>query len=191
MTVRLILISHAATAATRQARFPEDEPLEAYGAQATTAAAGRLHRIDSAYRGSELRCLQTADALGLDATASPALSDLDLGNWRGRTLAEMAELQPAELSAWLADPDSRPHGGEALSALLRRVSGWLGDLPTGPARIAAVTHPAVIRAAVLHVLGAPPASFWRIDTAPLSQTLLSHHSGRWQLRETGHLLAAD
>lgn len=142
-----------------------------------------LRRIDTAFCGPEIRCLQTADALGLDATADPALSDLDLGAWRGR---QMPEIEPADLFTWMTDPDARPHAGETLTELLVRVSRWLGTLPD--ARIAVVTHPAVVRAAVLHVLGAPPASFWRIDIAPLSQTWLSHHGGRWQLSETGHRL---
>jgi broad specificity phosphatase PhoE len=106
-----------------------------------------------------------------------------VGRWRGRPLGE---IEPADLSIWMTDPDARPHGGETLTELLQRVSRWLGTLPD--ARIAVVTHPAVIRAAILTVLGAPPASFWRVDIAPLSQTWLSYHGGRWQLNETGHAL---
>lgn len=142
-----------------------------------------LRRIDLAWRGPETRCRETAEALGLDAVADPALADLDLAAWRGRPLPEVP---PEALQAWMTDPHAAPHGGETLADLLIRVPRWLSDLPGG--RIAAVTHPAVIRAAVLYVLGAPPASFWRIDIAPLSQTRLSRHGGRWQLNETGHAL---
>ena len=45
----------------------------------------------------------------------------------------------------------------------------------------AVTHPAVIRAVILIALDAPPKSFWRIDIAPASRTVL-HFRGRWTLR---------
>lgn len=180
MTVRLVLISHAPTAATRRAAFPDDEP--------AGAAAGSVRRIETAYAGPELRCAQTAAALGLDAAAEPALADLDLGDWRGRTLDELAADRPADVSAWLADPDATPHGGESLSHLLERVDRWLDGLPAAPVRIAAVTHPAVVRAVVLNVLGAPPTAFWRLDVTPLSQTWLSRNDGRWRLRETGHPL---
>jgi broad specificity phosphatase PhoE len=49
----------------------------------------------------------------------------------------------------------------------------------------AITHPAVVRAAIVHALGAPPAAFWRIDVAPLSRTDLSGRDGRWNLRGIG------
>jgi len=188
MTDRLVLVSHAATAATYEARFPDDETLDTRGTADATAVRGTLRRIEKAYRGPETRCRQTAGALGLDATVHPSLADLDLGNWRGRTLTGLEADQPADLHAWLTNPATAPHGGESLSGLVHRVARWLDELPAGPTRIAAITHPSVIRAAALHVLGAPPSSFWRLDTAPLSQTWLSRHGGRWQLRETGHPL---
>ena len=187
MTIRLVMITHAPTAATRDARFPADEPLDARGADAA-AARGVLGRFDRVVRGPERRCDATARALGLDAVVDPALADLDLGTWRGRTLPELEASRPAELGAWLADPHAAPHGGESLTSLMERVTGWLDDLPGERVRIAALTHPAVVRAAVLRVLGAPPSCFWRLDSAPLTQTRLTRHGGRWQLRETGHPL---
>jgi broad specificity phosphatase PhoE len=49
----------------------------------------------------------------------------------------------------------------------------------------AVTHAAVVRAAVVVTLGAPPAGFWRIDVAPLTATVLRGGPGRWTVRGTG------
>jgi broad specificity phosphatase PhoE len=188
VTVRLVLVSHASTSATREARFPGDEPLDARGADIAASARGSLRRFDAVLRGPETRCAQTAAALGLEAVAHPSLADLDLGAWRGRTLADIEPERPSDLLTWLSDPEATPHGGESLAALASRVSAWLDGLPSVPSRIAAVTHPAVVRAAVLHALGAPLAGFWRLDVAPLTQTWFSHHAGRWQLRETGHAL---
>jgi len=45
----------------------------------------------------------------------------------------------------------------------------------------AVTHPAVIRAAILLALDIPPKSFWRIDIAPVSQTVMHFRKGCWTL----------
>ena len=46
-----------------------------------------------------------------------------------------------------------------------------------------MTHPAVIRAAILVALDAPPKSFWRIDIAPVSHTVLHlPRAGSWTLR---------
>lgn len=188
MAVRLVLVAHAATAATRDARFPGDEPLDERGAHAAAKAEGSLRRVGAVYGGPEKRCGQTAAALGLDPVTDPALRDLDLGTWRGRTLAELAAGHAADLRAWLADAGAAPHGGESVAALITRVARWLTGLPGEATRVAAVTHPAIVRAAVLHALGAPAECFWRIDAAPLSQTWLTHDGVRWQLRETGHPL---
>lgn len=188
MTVRLVLVTHAETAATRAARFPGVESLTEHGRSAAVSARGALRRIGHAWHGPEARCQETAAALGLIATAEPALADLDTGTWRGLTLAEVEAERPDGLLAWLTDPDATPHDGESIFLLVQRVGTWLGGLPARPARIAAVTHPAVARAAVLHVLGAPPSAFWSLDTRPLSQTWMSRHGGRWRLSETGHPL---
>lgn len=40
---------------------------------------------------------------------------------------------------------------------------------------------AVVRAAVVHALGAPAISVFRVDAAPLSLTTLSGAPGRWSL----------
>ena len=48
----------------------------------------------------------------------------------------------------------------------------------------AVTHPAVIRAAILIALDAPPKSFWRIDIAPVSRTVMHFRGHAWTLRST-------
>jgi broad specificity phosphatase PhoE len=188
MTVRLVLVSHAATAATREARFPADESLDEHGAAGAAACSGVLRRIGPVFSGPELRCRQTAEALGLGPVTDPALADWGLGGWRGRTLTELGDDQPSGLHAWMTDPGAAPHGGETLHDLLDRAAAWLDGLAAGPARIAAITHPAFVRAAVLYALQAPPVCFWRLDVAPLSQTWLSRHDGRWRLRETGHPL---
>jgi broad specificity phosphatase PhoE len=190
MTIRLVMITHAPTAATREARFPSDEPLDARGTEAAAGARGALRRFDRVLRGPERRCGETASGLDLDAVVDPSLADLDLGAWRGRTLTELEASAPSDLGAWLTDPDAAPHGGESLSSLMERVAGWLGELSEDRVHIAAITHPAVVRAAVLQTLGAPLNCFWRLDSAPLTQTWLTRHGGRWQLRETGHPLTA-
>jgi broad specificity phosphatase PhoE len=69
--------------------------------------------------------------------------------------------------------------------LLARVSGWLDSVADLGERVVAVTHPAVIRAVLLIALDTPPKSFWRIDIAPTSRTVLHYRGGNWRLRSTG------
>ncbi|MDC7785875.1 histidine phosphatase family protein [Rhodoplanes sp. TEM] len=184
MTARLILLCHAATPATRAARFPADELVEAGAAASLHALAARLPQLDAAVCGRERRCGETAAGLGLDARPVAALDDWMLGGWRGRDPGEIVAGEPEGFAAWRSDPDAAPHGGESLAMLLDRVRAWL-DAGPPQRRCLAVTHPAVMRAAIVHVLGAPALSFWRVDAGPLASADLRHDGRRWVLRPGG------
>ncbi|AHJ64285.1 Phosphoglycerate mutase/fructose-2,6-bisphosphatase [Granulibacter bethesdensis] len=187
--LRLILLCHAATDATRQARFPGDEPIEERERQRLAIWNPSLPaRMGQLFLSPELRVQQTAEVLRLPERAeqmeiTAALADLEYGTWRGRTLADCAQTMKEAVQSWIKDPDAAPHGGESVSALLRRVSDWLnGVAEHSGGYVMAVTHPAVMRAAVIHALGAPVDAFWRIDIAPLSCVEMNAGGGRWQLR---------
>jgi broad specificity phosphatase PhoE len=177
--VRLTLVSHAMTDAMAAARFPGDEALNEMGRRQAKGVSGLDISTARQVTGPERRTRETAQLLGLHATTEPRLADLDCGRLRGQTLADLA---PAQLRTWLTEPAEAPDGGESLVGLTERVGGWLASLVDGDARIVAVTHPAVIRAAVLVALDISPKSFWRIDVAPVSVTTLHHRDGCWTLR---------
>ncbi|WP_108913823.1 MULTISPECIES: histidine phosphatase family protein [Frankia] len=194
--VRLALVSCAPTVALRAARFPIDEPLDADGLHraagaAEAVAAGALPATGRVLCDGSARACQTAAALGLGARkgdvtiprapglpvvpeVDPALRDLDVGAWRGRSLDE---IPPDELRRWHSDPAVAPPGGESLLSLLSRVENWLVRRSTEPSHIIAVTHPAVIRGVLVAALRCPVEMFWRIDVAPLTATLLHHRIG--------------
>jgi broad specificity phosphatase PhoE len=179
--VRLTLVSHAMTDAMSAGRFPADEPLNALGRRQLGAPVD-LGRVDVATCGPEQRSEQTAELLGLTAEIDARLGDVDCGSWRGRGLDEVA---PDDLATWMTDPAATPHGGESVVGVIDRVRGWLGSVADVGGRVVAVTHPAVIRAVVLITFDAPPKSFWRIDIAPASRTVLHYRGGGWTLRSTG------
>lgn len=174
--MRLVLVCHGATSATRRAAFPADEPLEHPDVVLEPL------RADVTFRTPALRCLQTAVALGVDAVPDDGLRDCDHGIWRGRTLDEVTADDPLAVHAWLTDPAAAPHGGESTRDFLGRVGAWLDALPREHHRIAAVVTPAIVKAAVVHAVLGTPASFWRIDVPPLSRTVLSGHPMSWTLR---------
>jgi broad specificity phosphatase PhoE len=177
---RLLLVRHAPTAATRAAAFPEDEAVAAQGLVRAPALAAALPSRCSALVSPALRCRQTAAALGLrDAAVEPLLAECDFGVWAGRALADIGDAEPSAVAAWIGDPAARPHGGESLSAFSARVAGWLDGQALVDGAAVAVTHGGVVKAAVVHALGAPLDAFWRIDVAPLSLTELHAHDGRW------------
>jgi broad specificity phosphatase PhoE len=176
---RLLLVRHAPTAATRAGAFPVDEPLDDDGFAAAAQLAGALPPRCEALTSPALRCRQTADAAGLrPAAVEPALGECDFGAWAGRSLADVEE--PAAV-AWMTDPAARPHGGESLAAFAARVGGWLDGQAQLDGRAVAVTHAGVVRAVLVHALGAPLGAFWRIDATPLAITELHAHDGRWTI----------
>lgn len=165
------------TDAMAAGRFPVDEPVSDTGRR--QLADVEIKGEASQLAGPERRTRQTAELLGLQAAEEPGLADLDYGRWRGQ---ELDNIDPEELRVWLTDPAAAPHGGESVVNLIDRAAGWLESLTDHTAPIVAITHPAVIRAALLVALDIPPKSFWRIDVAPASRTVLHLRGQRWTLR---------
>jgi broad specificity phosphatase PhoE len=185
MTAWLILISHGSTEAVRAARFPADEPLDERGAARAAALAGKLPKAGRCWSSPELRTRQTAQALGLNADVEPLLRDCNYGRWSGYKFDDLQASEPQAIASWLCDPAAAPHGGESTTNLIGRVGEWLAAEQARDQRAIVVTHPAVIRAAIVHAIAAAPQSFWRIDIAPLSITRLSGTQGRWNLSAAG------
>jgi broad specificity phosphatase PhoE len=181
--MRVALLAHGPTDAVRAARFPVDEPVEAGGIDDAAALAPELPRCDDSATAPSQRCRRTADALGLHAAVDDALAGCDHGRWTGRTLDEVAAAEPEALARWLADPEAVPHDGESLAAFVARVGTWLDALRDHPRGILAVVDPGVVRAALVHGLGAPITTTWRVDVAPLTLAVLVGEPNRWNLRE--------
>ncbi|HVZ04001.1 histidine phosphatase family protein [Hyphomicrobium sp.] len=182
MSSRLTLISHASTAAVRASAFPLDEGIEEPGRSAAAALAGRFSSLGLVWSSPAKRALETSAALNLDVKIDSLLRDMDLGRWAGRTFNDVEATEPNEMLQWISDPASTPHGGESVEMLLARVRSWLEAPERLRGRNAAVTHPAVIRAAIVVAIEGNPASFWRIDIAPLSIVELSSNGRRWTLK---------
>jgi len=180
-----MLICHGSTDAARRAAFPQDERLDDRGKIRAAKLVGHLPSVECCWTSPELRTRQTAEALGLIATIQTSLRECDFGRWTGRRLSEIAAHEPLAAKCWLRDPAAAPHGGEPILDLIRRVATWLADEHARNQRSIAVTHATIIRAAIVHVMHAPPQSFWRIDIAPLSVTRLTGKDGRWNLASVG------
>jgi len=181
MTPRLTLICHAATPALRAAAFPLDEAPDERGLAAAEALAGRFAGAGHVLSSPALRALRTAEAMGLQAEPVEALAECDYGRWAGRRFDAVAADDPEAVAAWTGDPEARPHGGESVVMLIRRIGTWL-DGRTFAGHTLAVTHASVVRAAIVHVTGAPPQAFWRIEAGPLSSVDLRPGPRGWTLR---------
>jgi len=150
-----------------------------------------LRRADRVWTSPALRARQTAEAvLSAPAAIEPLLADQDHGRWAGRSFDVVQAEEPDGIAQWLADPAAAPHGGESLAEVARRGSALMERLIAEPGHTVAVTHASVIRAAMLHVIGAPLAAFGRIDVEPLSLTEFRSDGHRWVLRSSGVTVAS-
>ncbi|WP_326648681.1 MULTISPECIES: histidine phosphatase family protein [unclassified Streptomyces] len=186
MSVRITLVAAARSSALLAERFDDDRPLDQAGWHEMQLAAHALVPLNVAelrYCSPTARSRATGEAFGFAPLVQPALRDCDMGRWRGYTFAEVTAREPEAVNAWLADPRSAPHGGEPLIAFISRIGSWLDTRPAEDVgAIVAVAEPAVVRAALVYALKAPPSTYWNVDVRPLSTVTLTGLAGRWSLR---------
>lgn len=182
---RLLLVRHAATASTRSVAFPhDDDVLDERSLASAEAFRPALPVRCEAISSPAARCRQTAVAAGLDAETDPALAECDFGTWARRTLESIAAEDPDGVSRWMRDPGAAPHGGENLTSFAKRVGRWLDVQARRDGSTIAITHGGVIKAILVHALGAPLEAFWRIDVSPLTITEIHAHDERWTIMRT-------
>ncbi|MEN5302710.1 histidine phosphatase family protein [Pseudomonas sp. TWI628] len=176
IAIRLTLLCHALTPAQKCGHLaqPDDGILPL--AIAPLAITPGMQLLAA----PERRAQETAAQLSSQVQREPALADCALGHWQGVSLKQLQAEQPQALAQWLEEPLSAPHGGESFAQLCERVGAWLMAFDR-PGEWLAVTHPWVIRAALVTVLECPLAAAQRIDVLPLSRVELSF-AGRWRLR---------
>lgn len=189
MQLRVTFVAAARSSSLLTERFEDDRPLDQAGWDQVLAVAPDLLPLAAAelrYCSPTPRSRATGDALGYSPLVQLALRDCGMGRWRGLTLGEAMAREPGSVDAWLADPRSTPHGGESLLEFVARVGEWLDTRPMEDGgRVVAVVEPAVVRAALVYVLKAPPSTFWNIDVRPLSAITVTGRAGRWNLRFEG------
>ncbi|MFI0484660.1 bifunctional RNase H/acid phosphatase [Actinomadura sp. 9N215] len=175
-----VLLRHGETPLSTEKRFAGtgDVPLTANGvAQARAAALALKDRGLGAIVTSPLsRCRATAAEVaavtGLDVRVEDGFRETDFGEWEGLTFAEAGKAWPAELKAWLADPEVAPPGGESFAHASRRVRTALDKLKVRyrEQTVLVVSHVTPIKLLVRDALGAPMTALYRmhLDVAALS-----------------------
>lgn len=178
----LLLLRHGETELSVERRFSGrgDAELTPAGLAQASAAAERLsrepYRLDVIVTSPLTRARQTAQAVaartGLDVEVCEDLREADFGAWEGHTFTEVQRRWPAELAAWLADPEVAPPGGESFATTARRVEAArerLAERHEGKT-VLAVSHVTPIKLLLRQALMAPLESLYRmhLDLACLS-----------------------
>jgi ribonuclease H / adenosylcobalamin/alpha-ribazole phosphatase len=199
-----LLLRHGQTPMSVQKRYAgrSDVPLTDVGVQQAAAAAKRLASagpgaLDVIVTSPLLRAVQTAGEVAA-VTGAPVVTDdgfaeADFGAWDGLTFAEVRERWPAEVTAWLADPQIAPPGGESFTDVCSRVTRALHRMLADRERerVLIVSHVTPIKTLVASALGAPPSALYRmhLDVAALCE-IDWYADGPAVLRsfnDTGHL----
>jgi ribonuclease H / adenosylcobalamin/alpha-ribazole phosphatase len=175
------LLRHGQTPMSVQKRYAgrTDAPLTEVGVQQAAAAAKRLASagLGVIVTSPLLRTVQTAQAVaavtGAAVVTDDGFRETDFGAWEGLTFAEVRERWPAEISAWLADPEVAPPGGESFTDVSVRVTAALDRVLAARAgqTVLIVSHVTPIKMLVTAALLAPPAALYRmhLDVAALSE----------------------
>ncbi len=129
-----------------------------------------------------------AAALGLSVRIDAELVELDCGDWTGMTFEALHE-RP-EWHRWNSFRSSAAvPGGESMLAVQTRTVAALERLHAEQAgqdaELVVVSHADVIKAALLHVLGAPLDHMGRLEIGPGSRSVVAWHD------QTVRVLAAN
>jgi ribonuclease H / adenosylcobalamin/alpha-ribazole phosphatase len=175
------LLRHGQTPMSVQKRYAgrTDVPLTEVGVQQAAAVAKRLASagLDVIVTSPLLRTVQTAQAVaavtGAAVVTDDGFRETDFGAWEGLTFAEVRERWPAEMTAWLADPEVAPPGGESFTDVSTRVTAALDRVLAARAgqTVLVVSHVTPIKMLVTAALLAPPAALYRmhLDVAALCE----------------------
>jgi broad specificity phosphatase PhoE/ribonuclease HI len=129
------------------------------------------------------RTRETAEILAqffdLEIEEEAGIAEMEFGTWDGKSFAEVHEQFPDEMSAWLGDLESAPHGGESFRAVEKRVLEGRDRIVSAYAgqTVVAVSHVTPIKTLVADALGAPLDAVYRMELAPASVTVISYFLG--------------
>jgi probable phosphoglycerate mutase len=124
--------------------------------------------IDTIYSSGLTRCRHTATIIAGDRTVipDPALNEIRLGQWDGRTFEEIKQQDPDGFRQRGDHLDTfRPPGGESFLALQNRVLPFFNQCLRKHGTPLFVTHAGVIRVILCHVTGLALKDLFQIPMA--------------------------
>lgn len=124
--------------------------------------------LDTIYSSCLQRCDKTARRIAgkKPVVNVPALNEIHMGDWDGKTFAEIKALYPEEfIKRGETLPFYRPPGGESFQNLSDRVLPFFDPLIRKKERMLIVTHAGVIRVILCHVLNLPLRDLFQIKPA--------------------------
>lgn len=188
----LVLVRHGVTDHTVSKLFSgglasSNPPLNDEGRRQARATgewlAPRAGTFDALVTSPVRRTHETAEIIGgfieREIEFEHGIAEMEFGSWDGLSFTEVHERYPDEMSAWLGDLESAPHGGESFRSVEKRVLEGRDRIVTayGGRTVVAVSHVTPIKTLVADALGAPLEAVYRMELAPASVTVISYFLG--------------
>lgn len=160
----LYLVRHGETASNLASRYAGwgDEALTDVGRRQVSVLATQVQDlgIGEVWTSEMRRSQETAQifsrTLVVPVRADERLNEIRMGPWEGLTEVEVTERYPEAHELWQRSPDLlQLEGRETLDMVARRVLDVLCEARQRPEPVIVVSHVALIRVALLRLLGLP------------------------------------
>jgi broad specificity phosphatase PhoE len=201
MMASIYLVRHGQTAWNKEEIFRGRTgiPLDETGLKQAELARGFFKgmKVDGIYSSPLSRAFQTAEKIAqfvyLKVQPLDGLIDMSFGNWEGRSLQEVREMDRERYRRWREEPHLlRLPGGESLDEVRIRAMSALSEViekhPEGS--IILVSHRVVNKVLICGILGIDNSHFWQIGQDTTAINLIQYQRGRYVLslmNETCHL----
>jgi broad specificity phosphatase PhoE len=199
--ITLFLVRHGRTGWNKEGIFRgiKDVPLDAVGKEEALLVGERLkgEGITAVFTSPLSRAKETAEAIALfpqlEVKVLPGLTDLNFGEWEGRSLEEVKERYPNLYLRWLHEPHRVTFpAGEGLDAVRARAMEAVEEIVTCHPQeaVALVSHRVVLKVLICALLGLDNSHFWRIGQDTAAINCFQYQDGKWittLLNDTCHL----
>jgi phosphoserine phosphatase len=187
--VRVYLARHGETTWNLAGRYQgrRESALTALGIQQAFALADAMRdrEIGRVVASPLVRCSATAkptaERLNLEVELDDRLLEIEHGTWNGRLRDEIAANDPERYRAWRQSPATVSfEGGETLAQVRERWRTFAASfVPASPALV--VTHDAVVRVALVDILGRELDAFWDVHVENGAYAILERDANGWTL----------
>jgi probable phosphoglycerate mutase len=189
--MRVYLARHGETTWNLEGRYQgrRESALTSLGMQQAFALAGAMAErgVRRVVSSPLLRCAATAqptaERLNLALAHDDRLLEIEHGTWNGRLRDEIAANDPERYRAWRESPATVAFaGGETLAQVRDRWRAFAASfVPDTPALV--VTHDAVVRVALVDLLGRDLDAFWNVHVENGAYAVLERTADGWTLVE--------
>lgn len=188
--VRFIIIRHGYSQGNKEKRFSGqmDVPLDEAGlsqAKSTAEYILKNYEVDSIYSSDLVRAYETvkpiAEALGKKVVTCDGLREIDVGDWEGMPIVDVAEKYPESLAFYKQTPGLvRFEGGESFREATDRALRTMEKIAAeneGKTVIVG-THGGIVRALRVAWMGLPLSKMQEVPHVPNSSvTVVDYENG--------------